>query len=115
MRAFIVFIATFLLSHMLFWWVYTDYLAQASSSVFVLCALVLGAAFGVIAGFWSWVHSHTGAFLTAGFLSALLILLPFLVISYGMAFVALPLVFLWTGANFLGMKLTKRLRAGDPG
>ncbi|THC39565.1 hypothetical protein [Massilia sp. Mn16-1_5] len=110
MPAFIVFIATFLLSHLLFLWVYTDALAQASSGVFVLCALALGSVFGGIAGFWTWTHSHKTAFLTASFLSALMALLPFLLNTYGMAIVALPLVFLWVWANSLGMNFTKRLR-----
>lgn len=114
MRTFAVFIATFVLSHMLFIWLYTDYLAQASSSVFVLSALALGGVFGGIAGFWTWTHNHKTAFLTASFLSALMALLPFLLNSYGMAIVALPLVFLWVWANSLGMSFTKRLRHESP-
>jgi hypothetical protein len=110
MRTFAVFITSFLLSHMLFIWAYTDYLAHASSAVFVLFAVALGSVFGVISGFWTWAHSHKAAFLTGSFLSALMALFPFLLNSYGMAIVALPLVFLWVWANSIGMSFTKWLR-----
>jgi hypothetical protein len=113
MRSFVVFIATFLISHVVLIYVYTGFLAQAPVSVIAVCALLLGVIFGCVASFWSWALTHAKAFLSASFLSALVILLPFLLNTYGFAIVALPLVFLWTWANFLGMKYTERWRKVD--
>jgi hypothetical protein len=89
---------------------YHAWFERAEVLVIALGLTVLGCVFGALAGCWNWAVRHFKAFLSASFLAAMTMLLPFLVITYGYALLAFPLVLLWIGMNFAGLQLTKRLK-----
>ena len=43
----------------------------------------------------------------------MMILLPFILNSYGAAIILLPLVLVWVGMTLLGLKLTQRIRTNN--
>ena len=116
MRALAVFFATYFLSMvtLVFSWHALDF-ERSHVSMIALYLLILGALFGAMAGWWSWTHRHPRVFLGATFAAGMTILLPIVVVTYGFALVASPLVVLWTGTALLGLKLTRRMRAKHQG
>ena len=110
MRAILVFVVTLLLGFAILVFSYHAFFARADVVLIALGLLVLGLAFGAAAGWWSWALSHWKAFLWANFTAGMMILLPFILNSYGAAIILLPLVLAWVGMNLLGLKLTQRIR-----
>jgi hypothetical protein len=109
-RALTVFLATYLLGTVGLMFTYHAFLERAGMPPIALCALVFGSAFGVAAGWWNWALRHQKAFLGASFAAGMTMLLPFLLVTYGYALVAFPLVLLWTGTNLAGLRLTMKWR-----
>jgi hypothetical protein len=109
-RAFVVFVVTYVGSMITLIFTYHAFLERAGVSTIAICLLVLGCIFGGVAGRWRWVRTHLKSFLAASFFAAMTMLLPFLVITYGYALLAFPLVLLWVGMNFSGLKLTEWMR-----
>lgn len=110
MRAFTVFVVTYVLNMIILVSSFHAFLERSGMVVIALCILVMGWVFGAVAGWWRWTLSHPVAFLGAGFCAGMTMLLPFVLVTYGFALVAFPLVLLWSGMNFLGLKLTQKIR-----
>lgn len=112
-RAFFVFAVTFLLGFAILVTSYHAFFERAHVVMIALGLVLLGVAFGAAAGWWSWARSQWKAFLWGNFAAGMMILFPFIVISYGMGLILLPLVAVWVGMNLLGMKLTQRIRTAN--
>ena len=110
MRAFAVFVVTFIMGTVCLVFAYHAFLERASVTLVTISVLPLGFVFGAVMGCWNWVRQRSKTFLAASALSALGMLLPFVVITYGYGLVLLPLVLLWGASNYGGLLLTKKLR-----
>jgi hypothetical protein len=111
-RAFTVFVVTFILGMVILVSSYHAFSFERAGVIAIaLWLVVLGLAFGAVAGWWQWAVRHPSAFLSANFAAGMMILLPFILISYGGAIVLLPLVLEWVGMNFIGLTLMQRMRA----
>lgn len=111
MRAFTVFVVTYILGMIILVSAFHAFMERSGMIVIALAILVMGCVFGALAGWWRWTLSHPVAFSCAGFCAGMTMLLPFVLVTYGFALVAFPLVLLWPGMAFLGLKLTQKLRA----
>lgn len=60
---------------------------------------------------WSKLEGHLFAYMSGVFAGSLLILVPFVVVTYGFAIIAAPYFLLWVGTNGLGFWTGTRAKA----
>lgn len=111
MRAIVVFVVTFIVSMITLVTSFHGFMERSSIVVIAIGLAAIGLALGMLAGWWSWIRLHQGAFLSASFSATMLILLPMVIVSYGFALVLFPFALEWVGMNFLGVLLTDKIRA----
>ncbi|HWJ93853.1 MAG TPA: hypothetical protein VNT33_03970, partial [Telluria sp.] len=73
----------------------------ATAAPNLLWSVILGG----IAGNWSWVARQPNTFAIASFCGGVMFLVPFTLVTYGMALVALPGVAVWALGVRVGVRL----------
>jgi hypothetical protein len=109
LRQLTVFLGGYLVTVLVLARLYHSFAGTASAATIAIClgiALLIG--FG--AGTSETAARHGTTFVLASFCGALTILLSFCLGTAGMAFVALPYVFFWTNATWLGLQAAKICR-----
>lgn len=106
----LVSVSVFIVDLIILSYLYATYFAKSSIEVLCLVATLLGFSMGFVAGLWGWTKSSPRAFLAGTFSAGFAMLLPFLIVTYGYAIIALPFVILWTVANMAGMRISLTMK-----
>ena len=89
---------------------YNSFAGIASTAQIAIC-LAIALLIGFAAGTSETAARHGAAFVLASFCGALTILLSFYAGTAGLAIVALPYVFFWTNATWLGLQTARICRS----
>lgn len=111
MRAFIVFFLSYVSSLFILVSMFHQ-LNSASTPLIVASLAIAGLALSILAACFPWVRRARRPFLAASLCSALTVMFPMVVVSYGFALPAfLPLLGLWMAANWAGIRGMEKIAA----
>lgn len=109
LRQLTVFLGGYLATVVVLARLYNSFSGIASTAVIAIC-LAIALLIGFAAGTSETAARHGAAFVLASFCGALTILLSFYARTAGVALVALPYVFFWTNAAWLGLQAARICR-----
>jgi len=109
LRQLIVFLGGYLATVVVLARLYHSFSGISSAADIAIC-LAIALLIGFAAGTSETAARHGTAFVLASFCGALTILLSFCMGTAGLAFVALPYVFFWTNAAWLGLQAARICR-----
>jgi hypothetical protein len=84
--------------------------SEVSSMLAVAAFFAAGFGIGVCACFVPWIALHPGAFARASLFGVLTAAVPVILATYGFALVLLPVVALWSGTIYVGLRSVQHMR-----